>query len=284
MTETPIVMIVSQRPGPSTGLPTRTEQGELFFVINAGHGEFPRAVFAPGSIDEAIAISRASFELADNYQVPVFILTDQYFADSIQIAEENIPVAVSSRAYKSEGPDYRRYELTQSGISPLTYPGLGRAEVHVDSDEHDEEGHITEDPALRNAMVEKRMKKLAYLQRDALKPTLFGPADADTFLICWGSNKLIVKEARERLAAKGKGIAALHFRQVYPLTMEMISGCGLERKRLIGVENNATGQFSQLLRRELGLTVPERILKYDGTCFTVDEVCAAAEKIMEGRG
>ena len=101
MTETPIVIMVGQRPGPSTGLPTRTEQGDLFFVLHSGHGEFPRAVFAPGSIDEAIAISRASFELADNYQVPVFILTDQYFADSIQIAEENIPVAVSSRAYKS---------------------------------------------------------------------------------------------------------------------------------------------------------------------------------------
>lgn len=284
MTETPIVIMVGQRPGPSTGLPTRTEQGELFFVIHAGHGEFPRAVFAPGSIDEAVAISRASFELADNYQVPVFILTDQYFADSIQIAEENIPVAVSSRAYKSEGPGYRRYELTESGISPLTYPGLGKAEVHVDSDEHDEEGHITEDPGVRVAMVEKRMKKLASLKRDALMPTLFGPRDAGTFLICWGSNKLIVKEACERLAQKGKDVSALHFGQVYPLAPEMIAGYGLEKKRLIGVENNATGQFSQLLRRELGLEVPERILKYDGTCFTVDEVCREAEKIMEGRG
>ena len=284
MTETPIVIMVGQRPGPSTGLPTRTEQGELFFVIHAGHGEFPRAVFAPGSIDEAVAISRASFELADNYQIPVFVLTDQYFADSIQIAEENIPVAVSSRTYRSEGPGYRRYELTESGISPLTYPGLGKAEVHVDSDEHDEEGHITEDPGVRVAMVEKRMKKLASLKSDALKPTLFGPADAGTFLICWGSNKLIVKEACERLAASGKSVAALHFSQVYPLTMEMIAGYGLKGKRLIGVENNATGQFSQLLRRELGLEVPKGILKYDGACFTVDEVCREAEKIMEVRG
>jgi 2-oxoglutarate ferredoxin oxidoreductase subunit alpha len=117
-----------------------------------------------------------------------------------------------------------------------------------------------------------------------LIPTLFGPADADTFLICWGSNKMIVKEARERLAAKGKTAAALHFRQVYPLTAAMISGYNLDGKRLIGIENNATGQFCRLLKRELGLDVPGRILKYDGACFTVDEICNAAEKIMEERG
>jgi len=281
MTETPIVIIEAQRPGPSTGLPTRTEQGDLFFVLHSGHGEFPRAIFAPGSIDEAIAIASMSFDLADKYQVPVFILTDQYFADSIQIVEETIPVEVRSREYKSFGPEYRRYSLTESGISPLTYPGLGKAVVHVDSDEHDEHGRITEDSSLRTRMVDKRMKKLEYLKRDALKPTLFGPADADTFLICWGSNKMIVKEAREQLAEKGLTAAALHFRQVYPLTAELIDGYNLGGKRLIGIENNATGQFSQLLKRELGLNVPEQILKYDGTCFTVDEVCRAAQKIME---
>lgn len=283
MTETPIVIIEAQRPGPSTGLPTRTEQGDLFFVLHSGHGEFPRAIFAPGSIDEAIAIAAMSFDLADRYQVPVFILTDQYFADSIQIAEETIPVQMRSREYKSFGPEYRRYSLTGNGISPLTYPGMGKAVVHVDSDEHDEHGRIIEDFGLRTRMVDKRMKKLEYLKIDALKPTLFGPADADTYLICWGSNKMIVKEAREKLAAKGKIAAALHFRQVYPLTPEMIAGYNLNGKRLIGVENNATGQFCQLLKRELGLDVPGRILKYDGTCFTVDEICSAAEKIMEGR-
>ncbi len=283
MTETPIVIIEGQRPGPSTGLPTRTEQGDLFFVLHSGHGEFPRAIFAPGSIDEAIAIASASFDLADTYQVPVFILTDQYFADSIQIAEEKIPVQMRSRKYKSYGPEYRRYSLNESGISPLTYPGLGKARVHVDSDEHDEHGRITEDFGLRTRMVDKRMKKLEYLKRDVLTPTLFGPADADTFLICWGSNKMIVKEAREKLAEKGKIAAALHFRQVYPLTAEMAAKYNLGAKRLIGIENNATGQFCQLLKRELGLDIPGRILKYDGTCFTVDEICRAAEKIMEER-
>lgn len=283
MTETPIVIIDGQRPGPSTGLPTRTEQGDLFFVLHSGHGEFPRAVFAPGSIAEAISIAAMSFDLADRCQGPVFILTDQYFADSIQIAEGEIPVRMRSREYEGYGPEYRRYSLTGSGISPLTYPGLGKAVVHVDSDEHDEHGRITEDCGLRKRMVDKRMKKLEYLKRDALMPTLFGPADADTFLICWGSNKMIVKEAREKLAGKGKTAAALHFSQVYPLTPEMTAGYGLAGKRLIGIENNATGQFAQLLKRDLGLDITDRILKYDGACFTVDEICRAVERIMEER-
>jgi 2-oxoglutarate ferredoxin oxidoreductase subunit alpha len=281
MTETPIVIMEAQRPGPSTGLPTRTEQGDLFFILHSGHGEFPRAIFAPGSIEESISIAAMSFELADRYQVPVFIMTDQYFADSIQIVEGEIPVRMSSREYKSFGPEYRRYSLNESGISPLACPGMGQALVHVDSDEHDEHGRITEDPGLRTRMVDKRMKKLEYLSRDALKPTLFGPADAGTFLVCWGSNKMIVKEAVERLAEKGKIVAALHFSQVYPLAAGMISGFGLEGKRLIGVENNATGQFCQLLKRDLDLDITDRILKYDGACFTVDEICRAAEKIME---
>lgn len=284
MTETPIVIIEAQRPGPSTGLPTRTEQGDLFFVLHSGHGEFPRAIFAPGSIDESISIAAMSFEFADKYQVPVFILTDQYFADSIQIAEETIPVEMRSREYKTYGPEYRRYSLTESGISPLTYPGLGKALVHVDSDEHDEHGRITEDFGLRTRMVEKRMKKLEYLKRDALGPTLFGPADAEVFLICWGSNKMTVKEAREKLAEKGKTAAALHFRQVYPLTAEMIARYNLGGKRLIGIENNSTGQFCQLFKLELGIDIPSRILKYDGACFTVDEICSAAEKFMEESG
>lgn len=283
MTETPVVIIEGQRPGPSTGLPTRTEQGDLFFVLHSGHGEFPRAVFAPGSIDEAISIASLSFDLADRYQVPVFILTDQYFADSVQIAEGPIPLKMNSREYKVYGPEYRRYSLTESGISPLTYPGLGKAVVHVDSDEHDEHGRIIEDSGLRTRMVDKRMKKLEHLVRDALMPTLFGPGDADTFLICWGSNKMIVKEAREKLAEMGMVTAALHFRQVYPLAGNMIAPYNLEGKRLIGIENNATGQFSKLLQRELGLEVPGQILKYDGTCFTVGEITRAAAKMIGGR-
>ena len=281
MTETPVVIIVGQRPGPSTGLPTRTEQGDLNFTLHSGQGDSPRILFAPGSIDEAIDVTRKSFELADAFQIPVFILSDQYFADSIQITEGPIAANVSCRDYKTFARDYRRYQLTANGISPLTYPGLGEALVKVDSDEHDEEGKITEDLDLRIRMVNKRMGKLAAIRESALLPSFFGDNQADTVLICWGSNKLIVKEAAERLNKEGTRIGALHFRQVYPLTPEMAQRHNLGNKRLIGIENNASGQFSNLLKRELDLTIKDRILKYNGACFTVDELCEEVKRIVQ---
>jgi 2-oxoglutarate ferredoxin oxidoreductase subunit alpha len=272
MTETPVVIAVSQRPGPATGLPTRTEQADLNFVLNAGHGEFPRIIFAPGAIGEMIALARKSFALADRYQVPVFILTDQYFADSVQICEEEISLDVDRREYREFDRNYKRYQLTDNGISPLTFPGLSDALVKLDSDEHDEEGKITEDRDLRIRMADKRRKKIALLQKEAVLPTFYGDRNAASFVVCWGSTKHIVKEAAERLTGEGIPAAVLHFGQVYPLTPEMVAPHRLEEKRLIGVENNAGGQFARLLRSELGLAVDHSILKYDGDCFTVEEL------------
>lgn len=272
ITETPVVITVAQRPGPATGLPTRTEQGELNFVIHAGHGEFPRIVFAPGSIDETIALARRSFDLADQYQIPVFILTDQYFADSVQIVEDQIATEVRKRDYQTFDNTYKRYRLTEDGVSPLTPPGLSDALVRVDSDEHDEEGKITEDLDLRVRMVDKRLKKGELLKKDAVPPTLYGNRNAPSIILCWGSNKLIVKEALEKLTLEGMNAAALHFGQVYPLTADMVAPYRLASKKLICVENNAGGQFAGLLKRELGLDVAHPVLKYNGECFTVEEL------------
>jgi len=280
MTETPIVIAVSQRPGPATGLPTRTEQGDLNFILHAGHGEFPRVIFAPGSIEETIALARKSFLLADRYQIPVFLMTDQYFADSVQIVEEEIPMEALAREYPIFDRTYRRYRLTEDGISPLTYPGLSDALVKVASDEHDEEGKITEDLNLRIRMVDKRLKKFMLLRKEAVPPTFYGDPDAAAFILCWGSNKLIVKEAAERLDGEGISTAALHFGQVYPLTTEMIAPYRLERKKRICVENNAGGQFAELLKRELGLAIDHRILKYNGECFTVEELCRSLKDLL----
>ena len=280
MTETPIVIVVSQRPGPATGLPTRTEQGDLNFILHAGHGEFPRIIFAPGSIDETISLARKSFELADRYQIPVFLLTDQYFADSVQIVEDDIPTEVNRREYGVFDNTYKRYELTKDGISSLTYPGLSDALVKLDSDEHDEEGKITEDLNLRVEMVNKRLKKFDLLRKIAVPPTLYGDRDAAAIILCWGSNKLIVKEALEMLAQEGISAAALHFGQVYPLTAEMIAPYDLESKKLICVENNAGGQFAGLLKRELGLRIAHPILKYNGECFTVEELYQTVKTLL----
>ncbi|MCX5837700.1 MAG: 2-oxoacid:acceptor oxidoreductase subunit alpha [Deltaproteobacteria bacterium] len=273
MTETPIVIAVAQRPGPATGLPTRTEQGDLNFVLHAGHGEFPRVLFAPGSIIETIELAKKGFELADRFQIPVFLLTDQYFADSVQVVEEEeIPLDVIAREYPVFDATYKRYRLTEDGISPLTFPGLSDALVKLDSDEHDEEGKITEEPDLRKRMVDKRLGKLDLLKKEAIPPTFYGAMDPAAVVLCWGSNRLIVKEAAERLNADGLSVCVLHFGQVYPLTPAMIAPYRLETKKRICVENNATGQFAGLLKRELGLAVDHNILKYDGDCFTVEEL------------
>ncbi len=272
MTETPIVMVVAQRPGPATGLPTRTEQGDLNFVIHAGHGEFPRIVFAPGSIVEAINLTRNSFELADRYQIPVFILTDQYFADSVQVVEDDLHMGVLTREQVTFDKTYQRYALTPNGISPLTCPGLSDALVCVDSDEHNEEGKITEDLNLRIRMMDKRLSKIKLLNQDFVLPTYRGDLQADSVVISWGSNRLIVEEAAARLAREGVSTASLHFGMVYPLTEDMIAPYGLASKILVCVENNAEGQFAGLLKRELGFSVSHSVLKYNGECFTVDEL------------
>ncbi|MBA4397311.1 MAG: 2-oxoacid:acceptor oxidoreductase subunit alpha [Syntrophus sp. (in: bacteria)] len=280
MTETPIVIMIAQRPGPATGLPTRTEQADLNFVLHSGHGEFPRIVFAPGSIQEAILLARDSFDLADRYQIPVFLLTDQYFADSVHVVEDRIPTQVMSRVYPIFDRTYRRYRLTEDGISPLSYPGLSEALIRVDSDEHDEEGKITEDLALRQRMVEKRLGKRELFSKTAVPPTLYGDSESESYVLCWGSNQLIVKEAVERLSGEGIRIAGLHFGQVYPLTAEMIRPYGLETRKLICVENNAEGQFAALLRRELRLDVAGSVLKFNGECFTVEELRHSLKGIL----
>jgi 2-oxoglutarate/2-oxoacid ferredoxin oxidoreductase subunit alpha len=281
MTETPLVVIVSQRPGPSTGLPTRTEQGDLNLLVHAGHGEFPRMIFAPGTIMEAIEIARDAFELADTLQCPVLILTDQYLADSIQVLEEDVPLSVTQRTCQAYDETYRRYTLTEDGLSPLTYPGLGQALVQVDSDEHTEDGHITEDLDLRVRMVDKRMKKTKHMAPCSRKPTFCGEVKSDWMILSWGSNRQIVEEAVGKLNTEGVPLAALHFGQIYPLFPEMIAEWNLEGRKLICLENNATGQFAGLLKRELGLKVEQKLLKYNGVCFTVDDVRDQLLKIME---
>jgi len=280
MTETPIVIVIGQRPGPATGLPTRTEQGDLNLVLHAGHGEFPRIIFAPGTIGEAVSLARKSFELADRYQIPVFILTDQYFADSVQSLEEDIPQDVLGREYAALDRSYRRYALTETGVSPLACPGLSDALVRVDSDEHDEQGKITENLELRVRMVDKRLGKMALLQKECVPPTFCGELDAEAIILSWGSNRLIVEEVILKLTGEGIRASALHFGQIWPLTSEMIAPYRLDSKVLICVENNAGGQFACLLRREFGLHVAHTLLKYNGECFTVAELQARLKKLL----
>jgi len=280
MIESPVVVHLAQRPGPATGLPTRTEQGDLELVLYAGHGEFPRIIFAPGTLQQAFELSQKAFDLADKYQVPVFILTDEYLVDSYY----NIPGLDLSKAKVAKhivktGKAYRRYEITKNGISPRGIPGYGTGLVTADSDEHDEEGHITEDLDLRVRMVDKRLAKGEALKKEIVRPQLVGPKDYQTLVICWGSTYHVVKEGLAKLGRKDT--AMLHYRQVFPLHPSTADYIGRAKKTIV-VENNATGQFRKLIRLYAGVDVDEGLVKYDGLGFAVEEIMEGLTEIDKG--
>ena len=283
MTETPLVIVVAQRPGPATGLPTRTEQGDLEFVLHAGHGEFPRAIFTPGSVEECFHLTRKALELAERSQGPVFILTDQFLADSYRAADpfdlSQLP-AILPRTTPAITEPYLRYALTESGVSPRLFPGLSDHLVVADSDEHTEDGHLTEELTVRKRMVEKRGRKLKLLQEAAVPPEFRGEPRPDLLLVTWGSGRGAVGEAAALLKAQGKRTAVLLFSQVWPLVPDHFLPVFQEAGEIISVEMNATGQFSRLLRRETGTHLAKTILRYDGLPLTPEYIL----REMEQRG
>jgi 2-oxoglutarate/2-oxoacid ferredoxin oxidoreductase subunit alpha len=290
MTETPVVIVVGQRPAPATGLPTRTEQGDLNFVLNAGHGEFPRVLFAPGSPKQALYLTNKAFDLSQKYQVPAFILTDQYLADSQWTYEDLDTSRLVFKEYRFRGSGteeerfYKRYAYTESGISPFAVPGSIDGLVVADSDEHDEEGHLTEDQEIRRKMVEKRLlKKLPSLRSDIAPPQYYGSEDPETVLVGWGSTYGVLKEAAENLGEKRK-VAFLHFSEICPFPdisrFDYLNLLGRARKTIC-VENNATSQFARLMRAETGHTFTSTLNKYDGRPWTLDAIMGEIDAAIE---
>jgi len=279
MLELPVVIMVGQRPGPATGLPTRTAQQDLLFALHAGHGEFPRAIFAPGTPEQAYHLARRALETAHKFQTPVILLTDQFLAD-LQIDTPPLDGTlrpIDRHILASPPPDYVRYAVTESGISPRAVPGSG-APVVLDSDAHTEDGHITEDLEAHVRLQAKRMAKAKGMAAEALGPERYGDAEAETILVCWGSTYGPCREAVDRLRAKGEPAAMLHFSQVWPLDAGAVRrAMGLEGgvkrpKRFLGVEGNATGQFAVVLR-EAGIEAAvEPLLQCDGMPFTGEEI------------
>lgn len=245
-------------------------------VLYAGHGEFPRVVYAPGNLCEAYELTARAFNVADKYQIPVFVLTDQYFLDSFYNVETMPEVKIERYVVKTD-ENYRRYEITESGISPRGIPGYGSGLVRVDSDEHDEYGHITESAQVRKRMVEKRLRKFEHMLEDSVPPKLFGPQNYEYLLVAWGSTQLVLKESVELLNdGFDLNIALLHFSQVYPVHPSITDFVEKARKTIF-VEGNATGQFANLVKLVFGIHTNERILKYDGFPFSVEE---AVERIL----
>ena len=272
MTETPVVVVVAQRPGPATGLPTRTEQGDLNFVLHAGHGEFPRAIFAPGSVEECFELTRNALFLAEKFQGPMFLLTDQFLGDTARAIApfgiEALPYIQTHDPEPSPSLPYQRFSLTEDGVSPRLIPGLTEHRVVAGSDEHTEDGHLTEDLGVRKFMVEKRLKKAAGILNEVVAPEYFGSKNPDFLFVSWGSTKGAVLEAAEELKGQGKTIGVLHFSQVWPLVPSQFLGFLQKAKEVVAVEGNATGQFAGLIRQETGFEIKRQIGRYDGLPIT----------------
>ena len=270
MHESPLVIHLAQRPGPATGLPTRTEQGDLELALYSGHGEFPRIIFAPGSLEDAFYLTQKAFNLADKYQIPVFILTDQYLLDSYyNIPGLDMKKIQNKKHFIETVKDYKRYKYTDTGISPRGIPGNGDGLVCADSDEHGEEGYITEDMDVRVRMVDKRLKKADGIIDDSEEPELIGNPEFSILVLGWGSTYHVIKES---LGNTGReDMAFLYFNQVYPLHPKIKDYMSRAEVTAI-IENNATSQFSRLIKRETGKDMDKKLLKYNGMPFSVEEV------------
>ncbi len=274
--EIPLVIVNAQRPGPATGLPTRTEQSDLKFAISAAQGEFPRMVIALRNHGDAFYQTARAFDIAERYQIPVILLTDQYLADTTTTVPDfdlnRIPPLPECQE-TGEGDDYLRYRLTESGISPRRIPGKSQAIVTTDSDEHDEEGYITESAEVRKQMVDKRMKKLVTLEAELQEPDRVGPEKYDTLLVGFGSTYGPICEAIQTLAHESpKKYAALIFGDMHPFPKNRILECASKAKRIINIEQNATGQLASLLREQTGTVCTDSILKYDGRQISGEEI------------
>jgi len=278
MTETPIVVIEGQRPGPTIGLPTRQEQSDLQFVLHASHGEFPRMVLAPSTVEECFWSVEKAFNLADKYQLPVIVMTDHHLATSYNTVERfdltrtNIDRGSINTSNMGE---YQRHLFTENGISPRAFPGKSTALVVTDSDEHDENGHLTEDPAIRTRMTNKRLGKMALAQEDIQSPKLYGPEQPDMILVGWGSTFGAIREAVDILNNRGKKIAHLHFHEIWPFPKDTVKEILADCPEVFVVESNATGQLAQLIRQETCIQVNSNILRYDGRPMIPSDVIMA---------
>jgi len=293
ITEIPIVVFLAQRPGPATGMPTWTEQGDLLFTVHSGHGEFPKIVLAPGDQEEMIKLTGKAFNLADVYQLPVIVMSDMYLSEGHKSVSKkfvddfiknykvnrgkllkeisNVKSQMSNPKLKSE--NFLRYKITEDGVSPRLIPGVPGYFYQANSYEHVEDGHTTEDTKYRKDQVDKRAKKWAtYLKQDFKLPEFYGDKQAKVIFVSWGSNKGAILEAQKQLNDKGTKTGFWHFTHLYPLEREKVANLFKKEIKYVLVENNSWGQFGKLLAMEVGIEIENKILKYDGRPITTEEI------------
>jgi len=297
MIETPVVIVNVQRGGPSTGLPTKSEQGDLNQAIGASQGDFPRVIIAPRDATDCFHTSVEAFNLAETFQLPVIVLSDLLLGEHRSTVDpEAIPSDVPIErgqwvdALRPEDRDnggYKRYALTPSGISPRARPGR-EGMIHVSgTDDHDEKGILISDehtnPAIRRKMHEKRMRKMEGVRARLRPPALEGPAEAQVTLIGWGSTWSVIHEAAARLTEEGVKTNQLHFKYLHPFHGAEATAI-LERcRRTIVVESNFTGQFARHLRAESGFSVDHVLTRYDGEPFEPAYITRRVRAFLEGR-
>ncbi len=294
MTETPVVIVEVQRGGPSTGIPTKTEQADLNQVFGASQGDFPRIIIAPSDAADCFSSAIEAFNLADKYQLPVIILSDLLLSEHPETIE---PEALSSDVpidrgalvtnWPSNDKPYKRFAFTSSGISPRAHPGTANTIYVAATDDHDEEGILISDiftsPPVRRKIQEKRMRKMEIALEDLPPPRIEGPEDAEVTLISWGSSKGVVAEAIAELAESGVSANHLHFKYLLPFHSEVATDLLRRCKRTIAVELNYTAQFARHLRAETGYRANDFILKYDGEPFEPRQIFEEVQAILSGR-
>jgi len=284
VSEVPIVACNVQRPGPATGLPTRTEQADLMFMATASQGEFSRILLAPTSIEDAFYTTFRAFNLAEKYQVPVMILTDQYLADATTTTPLFDTASLEVNRYLQVEPvkDYKRYALNDY-IGTRKYPGIdSETIVMTDSHVHDEYGSVSEDSAMTIALKHKLLNKEKDILSDLKAPTLDGGDVYDYLLISWGSTVGVVKDMITLARDKGIQVSALGFSDVYPIAENVLEPYLKENTVIINVEGNANNQFGRLLRMATGVKWTYSINKYDGRPFTSQEMLEQLEVIING--
>ena len=271
ITETPLVIIEGMRPGPATGLPTWNSQGDLLFVLNAHQDEFPRLVLAAGDLTEAFYMTMEAFYLADKYQTPVVVLLDKNILEH----EQSVPKFDIS-AYRIDrgkmtidfSPEFKRFLLTEDGVSPRTIPGVGNFFI-ANSDEHDEKGFSNEEIENRNNQMNKRMRKLqTFIKNDLPKPTIYGNENADLTIVSWGSNKGSITQA----ISEFQNVNYLHLTWMNPFPTEEVTKILNMSKKLVILECNYSGQLATLIRQHTGIDITDKILKFDGRPFFVEEI------------
>lgn len=292
MMEEPIVVINVQRGGPSTGIPTKQEQGDLNLLLGASQGDFPRMILAPRDPEDAFYTVGRALNLAEKYQTPILILSDLFLSEHFQTVDPfqfgRIPIERGKLMQSvEEGTLYKRFLITDDGVSPRLMPGAPRGMYCSASDEHDEDGIVISDvlaglPSsleIRNKIHAKRMKKLEVMRKEDMRlPVLTGPKDAELTLMGWGSTYDAIEEACQCLTAEGIEVNHLHFTDLFPLpvegVLEILDSC----RMVLGVENNYSSQMCRLIRAETGYDIKRSVNRYDGEPFTGEDICNRVKK------